>query len=153
MDKVLNSYILFIYGFFNEHDEIEDFCLNTIGNSSIINEIRYIIEDKQNIIVIFETSTNVNVLSTEIKKILDTEKIKFYFIFEKDTIVTAHIPVLMKNFIFKPKKQEKFLLIDFEKNIENEIKLNLDDILEKIEKKGIKSLTSEEKNFLDNFEK
>jgi hypothetical protein len=42
-----------------------------------------------------------------------------------------------------------FMKIEYEKNKPS---MDLDELLEKIEKMGVDSLTPEEKNFLDNFE-
>lgn len=147
----MNSYILFIYGLFNGHDDIENFCLEVFDKKLLVGELRYVIENSQNIIIIFDSKMEVSDLSKNLKEILDIEKVKFYFMFEKNTITTAHIPQLMKDFIFKPKNNEKMLFIEHTLNETNDEKFDLDSILEKIEKKGIDSLTKDEKNFLDNF--
>jgi hypothetical protein len=42
-----------------------------------------------------------------------------------------------------------FMKIEYEKSSPS---MDLDELLEKIEKMGVDSLTPEEKNFLDNFE-
>ena len=72
--------------------------------------------------------------------------------FNKYDIVLSYIPESINNLIFKPTAD--ILKIQIDKNI-NEISKdhNLDDLLDKIEKKGIDSLTPDEKRFLDNFEK
>ena len=79
---------------------------------------------------------------------LRNENIKFYFIFERDSIVIAHLPKDVKDFIFKPFSESTMMLLDFHKPES----MNLDQLLDKIEKMGVESLTPEEKNFLDNFE-
>jgi hypothetical protein len=63
--------------------------------------------------------------------------------------VSAHVPQAVKDFIFKPQTTDMFMKIEYEKNKPS---MDLDELLEKIEKMGVDSLTPEEKNFLDNFE-
>jgi hypothetical protein len=61
----------------------------------------------------------------------------------------------MKDFIFKPVENEEIniMKVDFYRPKKDETpSFTLDDILDKIEKMGVSSLTPEEKNFLDNFE-
>ena len=43
--------------------------------------------------------------------------------------------------------------VEFRKEKEDLPSFSLDDILDKIDQMGVDSLTQEEKNFLDNFEK
>mgnify|MGYP003331056154 FL=1 len=70
--------------------------------------------------------------------------------FKKESIVLSHIPETMNNLIFKPTSQIlKFQIGDM---VEDNQEHNLDDILDKIEKTGVESLTPSEKKFLDNFE-
>ena len=58
--------------------------------------------------------------------------------------MSAHLPKSYNDFIFKYK--------EIKPTISNTETLDLDDILDKIKKQGIKSLTKEEKNYLDNFD-
>jgi hypothetical protein len=94
-------------------------------------------------------------LAKELFSFLTPEHIKFYFLFEREKLVTAHIPESMKDFIFKPAELDEInvMKIDFHRTSkEDPPSFSLDDILEKIESMGVSSLTPEEKNFLDNFE-
>ena len=87
----------------------------------------------------------------ELYTMLIDEHIKFYFIFQREHMVTAHLPQQIKDLIFTPTIDNTIIRVDYEKNKKREI-LDLDRLLEKIEESGIESLTVEEKNFLDNFE-
>jgi hypothetical protein len=64
--------------------------------------------------------------------------------------VSAHLPEQVKDFIFKPLPESSAIEINYIKNPPKE--LDLDEVLDKIDKMGISSLTEEEKKFLDNFE-
>lgn len=145
----MTTYILFIFGLFEDHEDIEFFCTDVLGASPVINQVRFIIENSQNIIVIFDSETDYKELSEELFATLQNENIKFYFIFNRECMVTAHIPPDIKDHIFKPLKENSIITVDFHKK---SVEMNLDDLLDKIEKEGIDSLTDEEKNFLDNFE-
>jgi hypothetical protein len=156
----MDTYILFLYGSFDNHEEVEYFCTEVFPGDSLYS-IKYIIENGQNLIIIFDTDKTKIELSKELYEILTPDHIKFYFLFERENLVTAHLPESMKDFIFKPieskdmndEEEEKvnIMRIDFHKQIDSP-SLTLDDILDKIEKMGVASLTPEEKNFLDNFE-
>ena len=89
-------------------------------------------------------------LSQNLYEVLVSDVVKFYFMFERSTLVCAHLPEQVRDFIFKPLPESSAIEINYIKNIPEQ--MDLDEVLEKIEKMGISSLTDEEKNFLDNFE-
>jgi hypothetical protein len=147
----MKTFILFIFGMFEDHEDVEYFCTEVLADIPVIDSVRYVIENSQNIIVIFDSESDYRTLSTELYVVLDNENVKFYFIFDRESLVTAHVPQQVKDFIFKPKTDNNVMKIDYEKP-DKSLKLDLDELLDKIEKSGIASLTPEEKNFLDNFE-
>jgi hypothetical protein len=150
----MNTYILFVYGNFEDREDIEFFCSEVFPSESILS-VKYIIENNQNIIIIFDSYKEKLELSKELYSFLTPEFVKFYFLFEREKLVTAHIPESMKDFIFKPVENEEIniMKVDFYRPKKDETpSFTLDDILDKIEKMGVSSLTPEEKNFLDNFE-
>ena len=147
----MNTYVLFIFGMFDDHEDVEYFCTDVIGESKVIESIRFIIENSENIIVIFDSEMGPTEVDRELYTMLIDEHIKFYFIFQREHMVTAHLPQQIKDLIFTPTIDNTIIRVDYEKNKKREI-LDLDRLLEKIEESGIESLTIEEKNFLDNFE-
>jgi hypothetical protein len=136
---------------FDDHEDVEYFCTDVIGESKVITSIRFIIENSENIIVIFDSEMEPTEVDRELYTMLVDEHIKFYFIFQRENMVTAHLPQQIKDLIFTPTIDNTIIRVDYEKNKKREI-LDLDMLLEKIEESGIESLTIEEKNFLDNFE-
>jgi hypothetical protein len=147
----MNTYVLFIFGMFDDHEDVEYFCTDVIGESKVIKSIRFIIENSENIIVIFDSEMEPTEVDRELYTILIDEHIKFYFLFKREDMVTAHLPQQIKDLIFTPTIDNTIIRVDYEKNKKRET-LDLDRLLEKIEESGIESLTTEEKNFLDNFE-
>jgi hypothetical protein len=147
----MNTYVLFIFGMFDDHEDVEYFCTDVIGESKVIKSIRFIIENSENIIVIFDSEMEPIEVDRELYTILIDEHIKFYFLFQRENMVTAHLPQQIKDLIFTPTIDNTIIRVDYEKNKKRET-LDLDRLLEKIEESGIESLTIEEKNFLDNFE-
>lgn len=141
-----------MFGNFEDHDDIEFFCMEVLGANESIASLKYVIDNSKNIIVIFDSGVEENKLRSELETLLNNENILFYFMFNKYDIVLSYIPESINNLIFKPTSD--ILKIQIDKNI-NEISKdhNLDDLLDKIEKNGIDSLTPDEKRFLDNFEK
>lgn len=148
----MKTFILFIFGMFEDHEDVEFFCTEVLGDTKSIKSLRYIIENSQNIIVIFDSDTDYFALSKDLFASLTIENVKFYFLIERDTLVTAHLPAQVKDFIFKPQTENSAMFLDYMKKEKDEPLMDLDEVLDKIEKWGIESLTIEEKNFLDNFE-
>jgi hypothetical protein len=138
---------------FEDHEDIEYFCTEILNDVSVVTKVRYVIENSQNIIVIFDSDSDYKTISTELFIALSNDSVKFYFIFDRDSLVTAHLPQQVKDFIFKPQTEEDLIIrIEYDKNKKEDPSMDLDDLLDKIETMGIESLTPEEKNFLDNFE-
>ena len=146
----MKTFILFIFGTFEDHEDIAFFCTEILGNSTAIKSLKYVIESSQNIIVIFDSELEQKELSHELYGVLISDVVKFYFLFERSSLVCAHLPEQVKDFIFKPLPESSAIEINYIKNTPEE--MDLDVVLEKIEKMGISSLTEEEKKFLDNFE-
>ncbi len=145
----MKTFILFLFGVFEDQEDIEYFCLDIFGSSDKISKVRYVIEKSQNIIIIFDSDIDYKTLSEEVYNLSFNDSVKFYFLVERDSLVSAHVPQAVKDFIFKPQTTDMFMKIEYEKNKPS---MDLDELLEKIEKMGVDSLTPEEKNFLDNFE-
>ena len=144
---MMKSYILFIFGMFEDHEDVEYFCSDILSECKSIDSIKYVMEGDQNLIVIFDSKEDYENLSKDLYKFIVNDNIKFYFVFQRDSIVTAHLPHNVKDFIFKPSGDNNVLRLDY-----NSGPMDLDEVLEKIEKQGLESLTPDEKNFLDNFE-
>jgi hypothetical protein len=151
MDKS-KTFILFIFGMFEDHEDAEYFCTDVIGDLPFITTVRYVIENTQNIIVIFESDLDYTTLSKEMFTVLIGDNIKFYFMFDRHSLVTAHLPMEVKNFIFKPSTENQIVKVEYDKPSKSNEIMDLDQLLDKIKQMGVESLTSEEKNFLDNFE-
>ena len=135
---------------FDDHEDVEFFCTEILDESPVIKAVRFVIENSQNIIVIFDSDVDYKTLSTDLYPLLTNENIRFYFIFDRDSLVTAHLPAEIKDYIFKPITDKMVVSVDYETGKKN---LDLDELLDKIEQYGIESLSNEEKKFLDNFEK
>jgi hypothetical protein len=145
----MNTYCLFIFGTFEDHDEIEFFCSEILTELTTVNKLKYVIENSKNIIVIFESGSEHSTISKDLLNIMVSDAIKFYFLYPLDTMITAHLPEQLKDFIFKPVIEPLSIKIEYIKS--ETPNLDLDDVLEKINKNGLDSLTVEEKKFLDNF--
>jgi hypothetical protein len=135
---------------FEDHEDIEYFCVDVIGEMECIKSVRYVIENSQNIIVIFDSDSELQKLSKDMFDVLKNDSVRFYFIFDRSNLVSAHVPQQIKDFIYKP-SNAMFMNLEYVKPESSQV-FELDDLLEKIEKTGMDSLTSEEKKFLDDFE-
>lgn len=100
------------------------------------------LEDGNNLILIFESEKSEGELIKDLNDILSIDQVKFYFLFQKEGLITSRPPKNLKDHVFKPKVT---------KLSEKKIIYDLDELLEKIDKDGLDSLTPEEKYFLDNF--
>jgi tRNA U34 5-carboxymethylaminomethyl modifying GTPase MnmE/TrmE len=135
---------------FEDHEDIEYFCMEVIGEMECVKSVRYVIESSENVIVIFDSDSELQKLSKDMFDVLKNDNVRFYFIFDRNNLVSAHVPQEIKDFIYKPSNL-KIMNLDYVKPESNEV-FELDDLLDKIEKTGMDSLTSAEKKFLDNFE-
>lgn len=151
----MRTYLLFLFGVFEDQGDIEFFCMEVLSLSPHINSVRYVIENNKNIIVIFDSNVDHTTLSDEIHSLTRNDSVKFYFLIEKTSIVSLYLPDIVNDYIFKPSTADPAMMkIEYQKlTFETSLDLDLDVLLEKIEEYGIESLTPEEKNFLDNFEK
>jgi len=147
----MRTFILFIFGMFEDQEDIEYFCTQILGDNPLFTSIKFVVEREQNIIVIFDSDIDEKTLSNELYSILINDNIKFYFIFDRENLITAHVPKEIKDFIFKNTNENSIVKIEYER-VKKPLKLDLDQVLDKIEEKGMESLTPEEKKFLDNFE-
>lgn len=147
----MNSYILFIFGTFEDHEDLEFFCLEHFTKISE-SGIKFVIESGGNCVIIFDTDKDKKKLVKDIKDTLAIEHIKFYLMFEKDKVFLAELPENLSNFIFKRGEMEKEESNPFKIKITYlDIDYDLDEILDKIHIGGVKSLTEGEKKFLDGF--
>lgn len=146
----MRSYVLFLYGMFDDLEDIDFYCNEVLLNNPAVTGLKFIVENTKNLIVILDSELKESELSKELHKDLLDHNIKFYFLFERDRIVSAHLPEEVKRFIFEPVK-DSFIQIIYNKTPKSE-SLDLDELLEKIKKRGVDSLTIDEKKFLDNFD-
>ena len=147
-----NSFILFIFGMFEDTEDIEFYCNEILLENPAVKSLRFIVENSKNLIVILESDKTQKELSKSLHKDLLDQNVKFYFIFRRDEIVSAHIPEQVKKFIYgEVKEEEKYIMVKYSK-VSKVDSLDLDEVLEKIKNKGIDSLTKDEKKFLDNFD-
>lgn len=147
----MNSYILFIYGMFDDTEDIEFYCNEVLLNNPVVKRLKFVVENSKNLIVIIDSEATHDELSKSLHKDLLDQNVKFYFLFRRDEVIAANLPQEVKEFIFDNTKPEHFMVIQYSKKSRVE-SLDLDDVLEKIKRDGIDSLTKEEKNFLDNFD-
>jgi len=147
--KLMKTYILFIFGMFEDQEDVDYFCTQVMGDIPILKSLRFIVEKEQNIIAIFESDIEEEKLTQELYLLLVNDNVKFYFMFDRDTMVTNFLPGEVRNFIFNPHIENIIIKIDYPKYNKT---LDLDQVLDKIKETGVDSLTPEEKNFLDNFE-
>lgn len=149
----MGSYILFIFGAFEDHDDLEFFCLEHFTKVSE-SGIKFVIESGGNCVIIFDTEKDKQTLIKDVKETLAIEHIKFYLMFEKDKVFFAELPESLSNFIFKPVETEKADPTPIKIKITYlDTNYDLDEILDKIQVSGIESLTEGEKKFLDEFGK
>ena len=147
----MNSYILFIYGMFDDTEDMEFYCHEILSNNPVVKRLKFVVENNKNLIVIIDSDAAHDELSKGLHKDLLDQNVKFYFLFRRDELVSANLPEEVKEFIFGNEKPETFMVVQYSKK--SRVKsLDLDKVLEKIKKDGIDSLTKDEKNFLDNFE-
>jgi hypothetical protein len=147
----MNSYILFIYGQFDDIEDIEYYCNEVLQANKEVKSLKFLVENNKNLIVILDSEATHDKLSKSLHEDLVDQNVKFYFMFRRDEIVSANLPQEVRDFIFSDYKAEHFMVVQYSKQSRVE-SLDLDKVLEKIKRDGIESLTKDEKKFLDNFD-
>lgn len=146
----MKTYILFTFGDFREWEEILDFITVNFKKIDSLYERKFIIEANKNIFIQFSTDLNEKELANNLYITLNNSAVKFYFLFNRDNVVSSYLPDSVLQYIFSEDiKNDSYITIEYEKN--NEI-LNIDTIIDKIKEVGIDNLTPKEKKFLNNFE-
>jgi len=143
-NNFLKSYILFVFADFDDAEDVLFFFNDILSDIEIISDLRYIIQNHKNIIVIFSSESSMQEIDDNFKFLATIEQITYYIMFKLENVVSFVLPETIKNIIFKPVKNNPI-----EKNEEK--KFDLDEILEKISKHGLNSISKEEKKFLDEF--
>jgi len=147
----MKHYILFIFGSFDDDEEVEFFC-SDIFPELMFNSVKYVVEGLKNMVITFETDKTKFELSKSLYETLSLDYIKFYFIFERDSIVSTYMPQYMNDFIYQVSPGD-LMKIDYDTYVKKDKPHSfLDEILDKIDRTGVDSLSKDEKNFLDNFE-
>jgi hypothetical protein len=98
----MKTFLLFIFGVFEDEGDIEFFCMEILGQSLSISSIKYVIENNQNVIIIFDSDVDHGILAEEIHTLSQNESIKFYFLMERQSMVSVFLPDPINDFIFKP---------------------------------------------------
>lgn len=147
----MNTYLLFIYGQFDDTEDIEFYCKEVLLENKEVKSLKFILENGKNLIVIIDSESPHDKLSKSLHQDLTDQNVKFYFLFKRDEVIAANLPQEVKDFIFSDTKPEHFMVIQYSKQSRIE-SLDLDGVLEKIKREGIDSLTKDEKKFLDNFD-
>ena len=62
----MKTYILFIFGMFDDQEDIEYFCTQIIGDNPLFKSVRFIVEKEENIIVLFDSDVDNETLSKEL---------------------------------------------------------------------------------------
>ena len=175
--KSKNTYILFVFVVHEDQDKFVSVLGEELSMLAMSPDVRYYYGD-QSAVYVFTSNEDFKTLSEFVKILFAEEKISFMFLpLDKDNMtsgfgdkVDKHLfgsfPLTIKpTNISKIKKIQEELddLInqDEDEDEDNEIEKlkskpyvpSVNDILDKIKIKGMKSLTSEEKNILDNYSK
>ena len=138
----MRTFILFVFGDFEDHDETVFFISEIVNTALSVSSLKFVMEDGKNLIIILDSESTDLELTKDLDEKLNIEQVKFYFLFEKNGLNFSKLPKEIKNHFNKTKVKSKKTKIDYD----------LDNLLDKIVDKGIESLTSGEKKYLDNFD-
>lgn len=139
--------MLFVNGNFTDRSDIDDFTNWFVEYLKDVTSVKVVVQGTGSIMIIFDADYN---LPTRINGLLSEDDDKFYFLFDSASILNSRVPDEIKSIMFGKTPNDSLLYIEIARL---EIEHNMDEILEKIEKLGVKSLTKSEKNYLDSFKK
>jgi len=145
----METYILFLNAAFKNKKEFENFTLKTFVTIPGIYSIKYLFENREFIVIMFNSEESVETLLDSIRTSLSYDVSKFYFLFNKKSVLDISLPPEIIMLIENEIPQESVFFIEVFHV--DEINFDINEILEKIEKNGLESLSKEEKKFLDDF--
>lgn len=122
--------------------------MDVLSDSEVIKSLKYVIENGENIIVIFETDVDYLELSTELYKLMNNETV-VYYLFNRDTLITTHTRKDSKILFLNLQLNQMMIILKIKTGPipeKSKVDLNLDYVLDKIEKSGFESLNDDEKN-------
>lgn len=146
------TYVLFVLGGFENHKDVEHFSVKVLGDSEIVDNVKYVIESIPNVVIVFDSELDQKKLVEDLPIYTIPHGIKFYFLFRMSDTLSVYLPDELREMMFKPDEFRTLHYSEKQRPIEDHI-LSLDMILDKIKTFGIESLTDNEKIFLDNFNK
>ena len=82
----MKTFLLFVFGVFDDQEDIEYFCSEVLSESKAIKSVRFVIENTGNIIIIFDSDYDYKSLSQDLFPIMVSDNIKFYFIFDREMV-------------------------------------------------------------------
>lgn len=152
MGTHMTPYILILFATFDDESDVEFFCSEIFPILEFKN-LKFVIEGFGHMVITFDSDKSHKEIAMKIFDLLSTEYIKLYFLYERDSIVSTCMPKEMINFIYRRVESDGDLMrIEYSTKTEkNKPQPVLDEILDKIDRTGIESLSEDEKNFLDSF--
>lgn len=148
----MEAYLLVMYTEYDTEETALNFCTEIFPHEKLINT-KFIVESPKNVIIRFETEKNNKEIAKELYETLNIKEINVYFLLRLRDLVAVYLPIQLKTFLYDENDfEDGNILTPRKKLIEADV-FNVDEILAKIKKEGINSLTKDEKNFLDNSNK
>lgn len=152
---IKTKYILFIYTLFSNDEDVEKFCSGFFKYEKL-ESLKFIVENKQNVIIIFDSDLDTQEISTflnqEVMTLIKPLYLKFYFLFNFISLTSAQVSKELKDYIFDTSPSNETNLIKLDYNI-NTAKPEFDytRLMEKVKEFGVNKLTEEERKFLDEY--
>lgn len=143
--------MIFLFATFKEGEDLRYFCYEHFPQI-VEGKVQYILFTN-GCIILLDSDKSKEELTESIEEILDIDDIHFYLMFEKDSLyfydLPADLEAIVNNGEYTDLNKEQI----FSAAYDTEETFDIDSILDKIKYSGIDSLTEDEKNFLENFEK
>ena len=143
--------MIFLFATFKEGEDLRFFCYEHFPQI-VTGKVQYILFTNGCIILLDSDKTKEE-LTESIEEILDIDDIHFYLVFEKDSLFFYDLPPDLEAIINNGNYADVHKEQMFSSFFSTEETFDIDTILDKIKNSGIESLTDDEKNFLENFEK
>ena len=148
----MEVYLLIMYTEYETEEIAMNFCTEIFPHEKLKNT-KFIVESPKNIIIRFETEKDSKELSKELYETLNIKEINVYFLIRLRDLVAVYLPIQLKAFLYDEVESEGGNILTPKRKVIEREYFSVDNLLAKIKKEGINSLTKSEKKFLDNFNK
>ena len=97
---------------FDDMEDIEYYCNEILMQNKSVHKLKFIVENEKNLVLIIQSKQGHDEFSKSLHQDLTMDQVKFYFLFKRDEMISAHLPEKVKEFIFG-RVDDQYLMVKY----------------------------------------